>query len=125
MDRDQPELATPAVDEAMGLARRADDDMAGWDDQSLLADLKRCLARLDQKHLGVRMSMKLRPDSWLRVHQDDRERNIIVICADELMRVWLVRQFVQTEDLGHGHLRLTLTVPTLGRRRGPPGDRRT
>jgi len=78
----------------MGLARRADDDMASRDDSPLIADLKRRFARLDQKHFGVGMSMKLRPDSRLRVHEDDRERDIVVVCADELMGMWLVWQFV-------------------------------
>jgi hypothetical protein len=78
----------------MGLARRADDDVASWDDQSLLADLKSRLARLDQKHFGVRMSMELRPDARLRVDEDNRERDIAVVCADELMGVRLVWQFV-------------------------------
>jgi hypothetical protein len=94
VDRDQPELTLPAVDETMGLARWTDDDTASRDDQSLLTDLKCCLARLDQEHFSVRMSMELRPDSRLRVHEDDGERDIVVVCADELMGVWLVWQLV-------------------------------
>jgi hypothetical protein len=94
MNCDQPELTRPTVDETVRLARGADDYMAGWDHKSLRANLKCRLTRLDQKHLGVRMSMQLRPDTRLRVNQDDRERNLPVICADELMGVRLVRQRV-------------------------------
>jgi hypothetical protein len=84
----------PTVDEAKGLARRADDEMPSWDDQSLVADLKGRLARLDQKHFGVRMSMELWPDSRLRVHEDNREGNVVVVCADEFIGVRLVWQFL-------------------------------
>jgi hypothetical protein len=94
VDRDQPELTGPTVHEAVSLARGADDDVASRNDQSLLADLKGRLARLDQKHFGVPMSMELRPDARPRVDEDDRERNIAVVCADELMGVRLVWQFV-------------------------------
>ena len=69
---------------------RSRDDMASWHHKPLRADLKCRLTRLDQKHFGVRMSMQLRPDPRLRVHQDDRERNIAVIRADELVGVRLV-----------------------------------
>ena len=58
--------------------------------------------------------MELWPDSGLRVYENDRERDVVVVSADELMGVWLVRQFVQVENPGHGHLRPTLTLPTVG-----------
>jgi uncharacterized spore protein YtfJ len=105
VDRDQSELTGPTVDEAMSLARRADDDLASRHDELLFADSKSRLARLDEEHLGVRMSMELRPDSRLRVDKDDRERDVAVVRTDELMGVRLVREFVQVEDPGHGHLR--------------------
>jgi hypothetical protein len=61
--------------------------MAAADHDRLVADLEGRLAGLDDEHLGVGVPMELRADARLRVHEDDRERDIAVLGADELVRV--------------------------------------
>ena len=60
VDGGQPQLARPAVDEAVRLAGRTDDDVARLDDRRRIADPERRLTRLDDEDLGVRVAMELR-----------------------------------------------------------------
>ena len=86
------------VRESVGLAGRADDDVAAFDDDRRVADPERRLARLDDEHLGIGMAMELRPDAGSRVDEDHRERDVAVLGADELVGVVGVVKVVEVDD---------------------------
>ena len=106
-NRDPPWIAVSrsspvaGVREAVGLAGRADHDVAALDDDRRLADLERRLARLDDEHLGVRVAMELRPDARPRVDEDHRERHVAVLGADELVGVLGVLERLEIDDGSH------------------------
>jgi hypothetical protein len=107
VDRGQPQLAQAGIGEAVGLARRADDDVAALDDDRLIADLERRLPGLDDEHLRVRVPMQLRADTRLGVDEDDRKRHLAVLGPDKLVRVPAVLKFIELDDrrrvlVGHG-----------------------
>lgn len=98
MDGRQAQLAGPGVDEAVCLTRRTDHDMAGLDHHRLVADLEGGLAGLDNEDFGVRVAVKLGPDAGLRMHEDDAERNLSMVSADELVCVHGVLEVVEGDD---------------------------
>jgi GTPase len=61
--------------------------MAFRDNHGLVAEAERGLARLDHEHLGIWMPMNLRAAAGSRVDEDDREGNVAVVRAHELVRV--------------------------------------
>jgi hypothetical protein len=98
MDRGQAELAYTGVGEAVGHVGRADDDVSFFDDDRLVAQLERGLPGLNDEHLRVGVPMELRTDAGPRVHEDDRERNISVLGADEFVGMPGVLQVVELDD---------------------------
>ena len=84
----------------MSLARWADDDMARLDERRLVADPERRLARLDDEDLGIRMAVELRADARRGVDEDQRERQVPEIRADELVGVLRVIEPVERDDRG-------------------------
>ena len=89
--------------------------MSPIDDERFFPELERRLARLDNEHLGVGVSMELRADARLGVNEDDRERDVAVLGADEFMGVPAVFEVVELDD------RSRLSVPVfLGHRSSLP-----
>ena len=121
VDRREAKLARAGVGESVRLTGRADDHVAAIDDDRVVADLERRLAGLDHEHLGVWVAMELRADAGLRVHEDDRERSIVMLGADEFVGVLGVVQVVERDDRRHvpslpacgcGFARVTIRPPT-------------
>ena len=83
----------------MRLAGRTDDDVPALDDDRPVADLEGGLARLDDEHLGIRVSMQPRPDTRTRVDEDHAERDLTMLSADELVRVLAVLEVVERDDV--------------------------
>jgi hypothetical protein len=82
--------------------RRPDHDVPRLDDERLDPELERGLSRVDHEHLGIWVSMELRADAGLRVHEDDRKRDVPVLGTDELVGVPGVVEVIQLDDLGSG-----------------------
>jgi hypothetical protein len=101
MDRCQAQLAGPGVGEAMGDVRGSDHDRSATNNHSVVAELEAGLARLDDEYFWIGVLVQPRAGTRRRVHEDDRERNVSVVCTDELVRVLGVRKVVELHDRGH------------------------
>ena len=92
----------PVFVNAVRLARRADDDVPLLDDQRSVADPEGGLAGFDDEDLGVRVPVELRAGARLRVDEDDRERDVTVLGADELVGMLGVLEVVEPDDVASG-----------------------
>src|SRR4051812_7395388 len=87
VDSGQAQLVLARVREAVRLARRADDDVAARYLERLRPDPEGRRAGLDDEHLGVRVPVHLRPVTGLDMDEDEGEGRVLVVRADELVRV--------------------------------------
>ena len=112
MDRGESQLTGSGVGEPVRHVRGADDDVAGLNDHSLVAKHERGLPGIHDEDLGVRMRVERRTGPRARVDQDDRERDVGVVRADELVAVVSMWQRVERDDggpwlrvrIGHEHI---------------------
>jgi len=95
----------------MGDVRRSDHDLPAASDHRVVAELETGLSRFDHEHLCIGVLVQLRTGTGCRVHEDDRERNVPVLCTDELVCVLGVRKVVELHD--RGHLSLLLECRTV------------
>jgi hypothetical protein len=84
VDRYEPELVGTGVDEAMRRATLRDHDVTTLHFDLILPKAEPRPAGFDNEYFRVWVAMEARPYARRRLDQDDRERHVTVLGADEL-----------------------------------------
>jgi hypothetical protein len=111
VDRGQPQRLGTGVGESVGDVGRSNHELPAANAHRVIAELEPGLPRFDHEHLCVGVPVQPRAGTGRRMHQDDRERNVPMRCADELLCVLRMRKIVEAHDRGHLPLLLHATRP--------------